>query len=888
MSSSKYFIKVKTPYNVPVLNVNEFYKLELFRSEFGVGSLYVDFPLQEAMRQNISTDWRLEVYRRTSGGELVRVGDTQWIIKLVRYKVDEQNEAYLHILAYDAMYMLDKRIVAYVDGTPYTDKTMPADNMLKAIVRENLGSLATDYHRDLSNWLVVEQDTSTAPVVTKSEFGLQKVMPVLNDICQLSEAAGMYLSYDVIYDESIGKLIFRTYTNQRGADRGSNSPSPIYLAHHTDPVNVMGSGLNYASIEIDATDERSYIYSGRQAEETNAIFAEIGNSIALDSGPFARSEDFITTGESVEYNDVMTEAHAWMQEKFRNLMLNAHIQETNDMQFGVDYGFGDILALRYLGTTLNVHIDEFKITLAGDGKEDISVTSTNTEKELLIPPLTGLNGEPLTKNEPLEDDKSFGTPLFYKHKIVAQSFIVPARDAPESPYVSIDYAEIMMRRSGLPERNVSVQIADNNGPGGMPGTILGTAITKEYYTFADGIYTWAHFKFEPAIQLSENATYWLVVTCGIAKDSEKDYYLIGVDPETRYPNGACRVSTDGVTFMKYTEHAPSDKGWESADGDIPFKTYKNSVCSYHSVKNSSTILGGYGTTLITEIAQQVYIPAAEITNITINARRYGLPGDLRISLSEWDADANEPGTSLVSASIEALDISNDVFDDHDVRFSAPELLESGKLYCIVLSASGLNTNDYYRIAVDTTSGYTPGAAYKLSVVGEEETWVALGSDIYFKVYKLVPDIASTIYGSDFFDVGKTNTDIMQTFRVGLSTRLFRLGVYVAKTGDPTDDLRISVYELLDGKPHTQVTGFTLDHRLVEDTFAWYEDDLNGATISYGKTYGIWFSASGDDNNYYKLKYDSDEGYVDGEVFVDKIETVSSDVDMLFRIGQKLS
>jgi hypothetical protein len=453
--------------------------------------------------------------------------------------------------------------------------------------------------------------------------------------------------------------------------------------------------------------------------------------------------------------------------------------------------------------------------------------------------------------------------------------------------VNIDYAEIMMRRSGLPERNVSVRITDNNGPDGMPGTIIGTAKPKEYYKFADGLYTWAHFEFDPPVQLLQNTTYWLVATCGITKDSEEDYYLVGVDPETRYLNGACRVSKDGTTFEKYTEHAPSDKGWESADGDIPFKTYKNELCSYHSVKNNSTVLGGYGATLIAEIAQQVYIPAAEVTNITINVKRFGLPGDLQVSLNEWDADAGEPGTSLASSSIDALDISNDVFDDHDVRFSAPELLESGKLYCIVLSAHGLNTNDYYRIAIDTASGYTPGAAYKLSVVGEEETWEALGSDIYFKVYKLVPDITFTTYDTSEFDIGKTNTDVMQTFKVALSTRLFRLGVYVAKIGDPTDDLQISVYELLDDKPHTQITGFTLDHRLVEDTFAWYEDNLNGATISSNKTYGIWFSASGDDNNYYKLKYDSNEGYANGKVFVDKIETASADVDMLFRIGQKL-
>jgi len=515
MASSSYFIKIKTPYNIPVLNVNEFYNLELFRNEFGIGSLYVDLPLKEFMIENIATEWRIEVYRRTAGGELVRVGDTQWIVKLVRYKADEQNETLLHIVAYDAMYILDNRIVAYVDGTPYASKTMHADDMLKSIVRENLGELATDYHRDLSNWLVVEQDTSTAPIVTKSGFGMQKVLPLLNDICQLSDAAGMYLSYDVVYDESIGKLVFKTYTHQRGADRGSSSPSPVYLAHHTDPVNVIGSGLNYASIEIDAADEKSYIYSGRQAQDVNAIFEEIENEIVINTGPFARSEDFITTGESVEYNDVMTEAHAWLQEHFRNLILNAHIQETNDLQFGVDYGFGDILALRYLGTTLDIHLDGLKISVDGNGKEEISITASNTEKELLISPLTGLDDEPLVKNEPLEDDELRGAPLFYKHHTIAQSFKLPAQ--PEfSGLVPVDYVKVMMRRSGLPERNVSMRIRDSNGAGGMPGTVVATAVPKAYSTFADGLYTWARFELSPSAHLLSDHVYWLTLTCGIA------------------------------------------------------------------------------------------------------------------------------------------------------------------------------------------------------------------------------------------------------------------------------------------------------------------------------------------------------------------------------------
>ena len=878
MASSKYFVKIKTPYNVPVLNVNEFYSIELFRSEFGVGSLYIDFPLKEFMSQNIATEWRVEVYRRTAGGQLVRVGDTQWIVKLVRYKADEQNETSLHILAYDAMYILDKRIVAYVDGTPYTSKTMPADDMLKAIVRENLGALATDYHRDLSSWLVVDEDTSTAPIVTKSEFGMQKVLPVLNDICQLSEAAGMYLSYDIIYDESIEKLVFKTYTGQRGTNHGSNSPSPLYLSHHTDPVNVIGSGLNYASIEIDASDERSYVYSGRQSEEVNAILAEIGNDIALDTGPFARSEDFITTGESVEYNDVMTEAHAWLQEKFRDLIMNAHIEETNDMQFGMDYGFGDILALRYLGTTLNIHIDEFKITLDGNGKEDISVTSTDTEKELLIQPLAKLDDEPLVKNEPLEDDESYGVPLFYKHNVVAQSFIAVSEDASLAT-VDIDYIKVMMRRVGLPERNVAMRIKYDNGHG-SPGANIGGQVIKAYDTFADGLYTWARFEFDQPLTLTVGQTYWITLTCGIAKESDTNYYLVGVDPETRYPDGVLRVSEDGATFKQYTEFVPTDSGWNEYNADIPFKTCKNAVSTEYTVINNSTALND----VTTEFAQQFWLPACEVTNLKLNLKRVGAPGDITVSISHKGGSSGEPGESYASKSYDALDIRTDVFAWYDFQFDNTEIFDTGKLYSIHITSKDLTATDYYLISVDNTRGYTAGATYKC--VGG--TWTEHNADIAFSVYKLVPDISfTTMTSAKPLDVGKYNAGLLQTFKVSADTQVFKLAIYAARVGEPTENLAIDICEMDDDGPLTEVSGITVDRRVITEHFEWYDGYLNGNTLSKDMTYCVRFSGKEDENNYYVFKIDGDASYPNGTAMINRNEAAYADADMLFRIGRKL-
>lgn len=870
MASSKYFIKVKTPYNVPVLNINEFYKLELFRSEFGIGSLYIDLPMKEHLVHNISTDWRLEVYRRTAGSELVRVGDTQWIVKLVRYKTDEQNESQLHILAYDPMYVIDNRIVAYPEGTPYASKIdMPADDMLKAIVRENFGSLATDYHRDLSEWLVVEEDISAAPPVSKSEFSFQKVMPVLNDICQLSESAGTYLSYDVVYDENSGKLVFKTFTHQRGANRGSSSTAPIYLAHHTDPVNVMGSGINYASVEIDATDEKSYIYSGRQSKEVNAILGEIDNRLAIETGPFARTEDFITTGESVEYNDIMTEAHAWLQHKYRNLILNVHIQETNSLQFGVDYGFGDILAFRYLGTTIDIHLDEFKVIVDGNGKETLSVISTDTEKELLVPPLTGLDALPIIHNEPIEDDESRGATLFYKYHTVAQSFKYGSD-------VSIDYAKVMMRRSGIPERGVQLSIRADIG-GEAPGAIIASAPVKKYETFADGLYTWARFKFDTPVDITAGQTYWISLTCGIAKEEYENYYLVGVDRETRYHDGVMRVSEDGKTFVQFTKYTASDEEWVGAGVDIPFQTYKNGLVEQHQTVDGYVVIDRLTTTA----AQQILLPATTITNVRLNIKKFGSPGDFTVCLRKWDYVNNAPGEQISCIYIESKFIETTSFNWHDFTFPAPVNLDAGQLYCITMKAETYGTGNYYHIAADTNHGYSPGGAYTLF----GGVWSPVPEDISFAMYQLLPDISfTTMTEENQLDVGKRNSSILQTFQVKTNSRLFRFSTYIAKVGTP-DDLSVSIYEMENDEPHKMIATSYLSSEYVSTSFGWRNGSFNGPELSPEKIYCLRFSCSKDENNYYMFKCDSNMSYPDGVAMVKTNEAATADSDMLFRIGQ---
>lgn len=564
---AEYFIKVKDQYNRPITNIDDFYKLELFRGEFGYGSLYLDLPLKRYHSLGFQTNWRLEVYRRSNTSPLVRIGDTQWLTKIVRNKVDEQNKEYLHILAYDPLQILSKRIVAYVAGTPYALKEdMHADDMIKEILRENIGAEVTDGERDLSQWLVIEENKGQAPKVTLDDFAFQQILPLLGQICDKSDAAGTYLSFDIVYDDALEKLVFRTYTGQRGTNRGKDSLMPLYLSHHTDYANVMGGNLSYASVETDATDEVTFVYSGKATEQTNNFFVTLANQSTINTSPFGRAEDYLTTGDSLDYYDMMVEAKEWLQHKHRLFRLNAHVQPDASLQFGRDFGFGDLVLFRYGGETYNIHLDEFRIVVSGNGAEDITIGSNNMEREIVIDIPEYPEHDAIIKNERLEDEDNVGVPLFYKYHSAAQAFRLT--DPRES--FTVKYIDVMMRRVKLPQKDVTMAIHSGNNT--QPSGALTNIVTVTYDFIPDGLYSWIRFALDTPLEIQKNDYYWIVLSCGLPKTEYDNYYRIGVEKEQRYQADSFCVSTDGVSWTTTVAPPPDndddDKDNEETGGKV--------------------------------------------------------------------------------------------------------------------------------------------------------------------------------------------------------------------------------------------------------------------------------------------------------------------------------
>jgi hypothetical protein len=77
-----------------------------------------------------------------------------------------------------------------------------ADDLLKTIVRDNMGSAAPDYRgqygRQLTTALFAIQANLTQAQLVSKDFAWRPMFPVLQEIAQASTQAGTYLCFDVV------------------------------------------------------------------------------------------------------------------------------------------------------------------------------------------------------------------------------------------------------------------------------------------------------------------------------------------------------------------------------------------------------------------------------------------------------------------------------------------------------------------------------------------------------------------------------------------------------------------------------------------------------------------------------------------------------------------
>ena len=258
--------------------------------------------------------------------------------------------------------LLMRRVVAYKSTTAQADRNTYADNIAKAIVRENLGSSAIA-GRDLSALnFTVGANVSLAPIVSKA-FSFRNVLMALQDLVKESQQQGTYLYFDlrqVLASETQIGFNFETCINQLGMDRSTASSNPTYFG--TQWKNIANPYLLY-----DSRNEENYIYVGGEGEALDKIIAEVPNPNRMAASPYNRREGFVEAGNSVEAQ-LTGIGRTRLIEAAARWEFSCDLLSVDGCKYGRDWEFGDRVSVAYKNIEFTAMIRKVRLAGRAGGK----------------------------------------------------------------------------------------------------------------------------------------------------------------------------------------------------------------------------------------------------------------------------------------------------------------------------------------------------------------------------------------------------------------------------------------------------------------------------------------------------------------------------------------
>lgn len=333
----------------------------LSANQIGAWSLTLPDVLDPSL---FATDNLVEIWYTPEDGppSLETIG---FIRRKVRYD-DVNGSGFVELSGPDAMYLLDSRIVAYAAGTAQASKTDYADDMIKDIVRENLGGSAVAA-RDLSAYLSVEADRGEGVSLSKG-FSWRNVLLTAQEIAAASyEESGvpLYFFLQPVWDGNNFTMVFRTRVGQPGADRTYGSGAPVVFSR------AFSNLLNPVFVE-DYTDERNYIYGCGQGYRDDRDIQELGNTSRIQISPWNRREYSLNTSGYETSTGSLDRVRAELSRRAPKAQFTASLLSVPGTRYGIDWRWGDKVIAIYQETQIEAVAERVQVEMDESGHVVVS------------------------------------------------------------------------------------------------------------------------------------------------------------------------------------------------------------------------------------------------------------------------------------------------------------------------------------------------------------------------------------------------------------------------------------------------------------------------------------------------------------------------------------
>lgn len=361
-------IELRTAAGSKLGEITRFEKLTYARGVNRTGKLVLSMPptmSTDELIQFTHPDRRLNVLRSIDGAQPFIDLESAWFVRALELRDDDGKESYV-LEAVDSNILLDWRIVAYYAESAQSERTLETDDFIKALVRENLASTASDYggatDRGLASTLFRVQPDMTRGVSCAKALAWRNLGSALIEIAEFSRERGTYLAFDIVVaDHLTGMLELRTYTGQRGIDRrhpGGNRPLILSRENGT---------LKNPRLRYDFSREVTHAYAGGQGQAAARVMAQAYDAQRRKASPFNRREVFVNASGTDDPAVILDEARAAVYANRPRIYLTGELVETNQTRRGVHWEWGDLLTAEAFGVRNDYAVDSIEVTVDKDG-----------------------------------------------------------------------------------------------------------------------------------------------------------------------------------------------------------------------------------------------------------------------------------------------------------------------------------------------------------------------------------------------------------------------------------------------------------------------------------------------------------------------------------------
>lgn len=405
MACHEFFFKFFDPFGSPIAEYENVLSVDLARSENTVGIMQMRLAGCDIDDLGIllRPDLRCEVWHKPPGGNLRLDGDTVWLLRKWVHSWD-RNSRETELYFYDAMHLITRRIVAwYATENPQSPSHMGGDGavgagndtrlMLWRVMQYNFGEWVDNYTGDPNvtvpgvippaaggpgtalpftsirrqmDLLDTMAPWGTSGVGSTHEMAWANCLDVLQQIGEDTEAQGVPLIFDVVYDPTTQGLRFQTWANLRGSDR---STSQVFSP---DNQNV----YNFQEVhDWENTAEWAYVGGADDGTGQRLVVGVVDQSRQFLT-PYGMAEVFVDGGDLTDQAAMEAEGRAALWRYRPKVLFTGSAQDTAQSVFGRDYFYGDRVGvsgtidatarIRRYGITIRNNQSEIDIPLDSD------------------------------------------------------------------------------------------------------------------------------------------------------------------------------------------------------------------------------------------------------------------------------------------------------------------------------------------------------------------------------------------------------------------------------------------------------------------------------------------------------------------------------------------